>query len=166
MTFAPEQVYVLGEVRNSKAIKLVPGMTIIQALAVVKHTPVTARALEVMGKKSGMTSPARAAAAWALGLLLEGSADAKAAAPLAGRLTDAPVNGPAEEPLVRRMAAVSLGRMSVPAVAATLEKTMNAGETPDEVAAACHWALEQIAGPTTPPLEPRRVRQRGWFLEY
>ena len=33
VTFAPEQVYVLGEVRNSKAIKLVPGMTIIQALA-------------------------------------------------------------------------------------------------------------------------------------
>ncbi len=106
----------------------------------------------------------RAAAVWALGLIHEGNLVPDLAAAFEERLNDlTPMN--AEDERVRRMSAVSLGRMGAKQALASLRKYYNVGRpigapTHD----ACGWAVARLTGEAMPPLEPATVTQRDWFL--
>jgi HEAT repeat protein len=107
---------------------------------------------------------ARAAAIWALGLLHEGEAVPELAAALEGRLND--INAiPPELPQVRRMSAITLGRMRVKGALPSLRKYYPAREpSRDPINNACGWAIERITGEAVPPAKPIRQTWQDWFL--
>lgn len=106
----------------------------------------------------------RAAAIWALGLLHEGNPTDALVKQVEDRLTGDPGLGP-DDPRVRRMAAVALGRMkaaqSLPALRTHSEGT---APTLDPVAHACRWSVSQLTGDPVPPLGTVEVPLRDWFL--
>ena len=106
----------------------------------------------------GLGGESRAAAIWTLGILHAGRPDLELARQLLGRLTDDNQVNP-EYPLVKDMAAISLGRMKAEAVLDTLRTLDQAGNP------YCRWAVEQITGETLPPCPAVEARQVGWFLE-
>ena len=82
----------------------------------------------------------------------------------AGRLSD--VRGPdPEDDRVRRMAAISLGRMKATEPMRTLREFYATGETNRIVGYACAWAIRQITGEEIPDPPTPTVAQTGWFLE-
>src|SRR5262249_18902202 len=75
--------------------------------------------------------------------------------------------GPAgrQDGRVRRMAAISLGRMKTEDGLSMLRKFYTGGRpTLDPVHNACGWAIEQITGEVTPAAGTFEVPQRDWFL--
>jgi HEAT repeat protein len=115
---------------------------------------------------SGLTAghETRAAAVWALGLIHDGAADPELISLFSGRL--AAVNpGDLEDNRVRRMAAISLGRMKAKDSVPLLRKFYPAQKPSlDVVGNACGWAIEQITGETVPAPGTIEVPQRDWFL--
>jgi HEAT repeat protein len=107
---------------------------------------------------------ARAAAVWALGLIHEGKPDRALVADLEDRLNDI-ASLPPEEPRVRWMCAVTLGRMKAKAAEDSLRKHYR-DRKPSEnpVNNACGWAIERITGEVMPAPETRRVPRQDWFL--
>jgi HEAT repeat protein len=115
-----------------------------------------------------MTTPvgqeSRAAAIWALGLVHEGKPDAKLAAAVEGRLNDIG-SQPPEDPRVRRMAAVTLGRLKAKEALPSLRNHCSDFEpTQDPVNNACGWAIEQLTGERMPAPKTLQQTQRDWFL--
>jgi HEAT repeat protein len=109
---------------------------------------------------------ARAAAAWALGLLHEGTPVAEIIPSLEERLKDeaTPLIG-GDDRRIRRMCAVTLGRMKAKQALGTLRKFYVAGKPSlDAVNNACGWALEQLTGERMPPAGTVEVFPGGWFL--
>jgi HEAT repeat protein len=106
----------------------------------------------------------RAAAIWALGLWYAGKSPPDLATAFEQRLTGDPGLGPDDE-RVRRMAAVSLGRIKAESELPSLRLVSGDGKpTTDVVAVASRWAISQITGePLPPPGEVESV-QRHWFL--
>jgi HEAT repeat protein len=104
---------------------------------------------------------ARAASTWALGWIHAGKPIPDLVRGLEGRINA----GVHEDPRVRRMAAIALGRMKAEAALGTLRRWCP-GRKPsvDAVHNACGWAIEQIAG--QPMLPPGTVEATpgGWFL--
>ncbi len=107
---------------------------------------------------------ARAAAVWALGLINEGKDMPGLVAALEARLND--TGGiPPEHYAVRRMAAVSLGRLRAKKALPSLRKFHQAGEgSTNPVSRACGWAVAQITGEAMPPPGTVRTVARDWFL--
>lgn len=104
---------------------------------------------------------ARAAAVWSLGLLHEGKATPDLSAALLARLGDHLSLDP-ESGEVRRMSAISLGRMkSVSAVPGIRRIIASDGGYPKR---ASYWALEQLTGEAPPPPEQFQVVFADWFL--
>jgi HEAT repeat protein len=108
----------------------------------------------------------RAAAIWALGKIY---ADQGPGAPgelvdvLVERLSDTtPI--PREEPIVRRMAAVSLGRIKAEVALPPLRQFFDPAADHDDVGRASGWGLEQITGLPTDQGGPRTIRHVDWFL--
>jgi HEAT repeat protein len=114
--------------------------------------------------QSWIGSEARAAAIWALGLIHEGKADAELAAALEARLNDV-MTQPPEEPRVRRMCAVTLGRLGAKDALPSLRGGF-ADRAPslDPVNNACGWAVERLTGEAVPKPKPIRKMQQDWFL--
>jgi HEAT repeat protein len=107
---------------------------------------------------------ARAAAIWALGFLHEGKPVAALAAALEGRLNDV-LSLPPEDARVRRMAAVTLGRMKAKDSLASLRKySPDQQMSEDVIASVCAWAIERITSEKARPATPRKVTMRDWFL--
>jgi HEAT repeat protein len=106
----------------------------------------------------------RAAAIWALGLIHDGKTDDNLAGQLEERL-NAMSTIPPENPRVRRMAAITLGRLKAKDTLKSLRQHYAAKQPmEDPVNNACGWAIEQITGePMPPPATIQRVR-RDWFL--
>ncbi len=106
----------------------------------------------------------RAAAIWALGLLHEGKPEERLVKQIEDRLTGDPGMGP-DHPRVRRMAAVSLGRMGAKQSLTAL-RTHADGTEPslDPVVQACRWSAARLTGEKLPELGVVRVRQGEWFL--
>jgi hypothetical protein len=114
-------------------------------------------------KRTGV-SEARAAAIWTLGLFHEGKADAALTPALEARLNDT-TSIPPEDFRVRRMCAVTLGRMKAREALPSLRKFYPAGQpSEDMVNNACGWAVEQITGEVMPPPRTIEKAQRDWFL--
>ncbi|MFO0796187.1 MAG: hypothetical protein U0804_01855 [Gemmataceae bacterium] len=129
-----------------------------------QHADEVLRKLATKGSPAGNPAgaEARAAAAWALGLIHEGKGPPAVVTVLEGRLSA--VNpGDLEDERVRQMAAVALGRMR--AGEATLRRfytDKRPGLNP--VNNACGWALERVAGERYPAPGTVPVTARDWFL--
>jgi HEAT repeat protein len=98
----------------------------------------------------------RAAAVWALGLIHEGKPDAALAKELEARLNDIR-RMPPEDDRVRRMAAVTLGRLKAKEALTSLQAFCPDHEpAADPVVTACGWAVEQITAKAMSPPKPIR----------
>jgi hypothetical protein len=129
-----------------------------------KYAPAEAALRGIVPPKTPAGFETRAAACWALGLLHEGKAVPELSGMLAGRL--AAVNPfDVEDARVRRMSAISLGRMRAKDGLPTLREFYTDGKPSLEaVNNACGWAIEQITGEKMPPPGIVRAPQLGWFL--
>ncbi len=106
----------------------------------------------------------RVAAIWALGLLFEKAPPEILTSALMGRLTDDAMVMP-EDLGVRRMCAISLGRMKVQGATEDLEKYYPKSLSVDPFPNACGWALEQLGAAKLPKSGTAQIIQKGWFLE-
>jgi HEAT repeat protein len=117
--------------------------------------------------KPGMTPigpESRAAAIWALGRIHEGKTVGDLVAPLEARLNDSR-SIPPEDLRVRRMSAITLGRLKAKAALASLRANYPHGKpSPYAVNNASGWAIAQITGVAMPAPEPIRRVRRDWFL--
>jgi HEAT repeat protein len=115
--------------------------------------------------KAGNIGPeSRAAAIWALGRIHENAAPEQLVEALVGRLTDDSTTV-AEDLRVRRMAAISLGRMKAQDAVDHLRNYYPRKLTAEPFPNACGWALQQITGEPLPASGTVEVVQKGWFLE-
>jgi len=107
---------------------------------------------------------ARASAIWALGMIYEGKQPAGVVKILEERLNDT-MQLPVEDDRIRRMAAISLGRMQAKSALPSLEKNCFDRQPPiDSVQTACQWAIEQLTGDKA--VAPKVIQKvdRDWFL--
>jgi hypothetical protein len=132
-------VQFLGEARHAPADPALRGMLPLIVAGQPGMPPLTPLGPEV-----------RAAATWALGMLHEGKSDPAVVRELEARLTAVP-GPPPEFETVRRMAAVSLGRMKAKDSVPTLRKYYEGKPNLDSVNNACGWAIMQITGEPVPP---------------
>jgi HEAT repeat protein len=112
----------------------------------------------------GFVGECRAAAIWALGMILEGKSDPALEAELEVRLND--TGGyPPEDFRVRWMCAVTLARMKAKETLPSLRKHCSEFKpNSDAVNNACGWAIEQLTGEKMPPpVNPVRYLI-NWFL--
>lgn len=135
-----------------------------EAMAMMDYQPVVPL-LRTYVPKDITREISRSAAVWALGHLLKSTPDEQLGNQLLERYLDS-MSMPPERDLVRRMSAISIGRMKTKGQVAGLRKVVgefNNGSSEDSAA----WAIEQITGETIPPAplvdEPYTVN--GWFLE-
>ncbi|HKA07434.1 MAG TPA: hypothetical protein VKD71_09270, partial [Gemmataceae bacterium] len=105
----------------------------------------------------------RAAAIWALGYIHEGKPVPELSQALFGRLTAV---GPIdlEDIRVRRMSAISLGRMQAVDLLGTLRGFYSGKPNLDVVNNAVGWAIEQMTGEKVPPAETIEITPLNWFL--
>ena len=106
----------------------------------------------------------RSAAIWALGYLHEDRPDADLADALQQRIRDTGMPEPEHE-LVRRFAAITLGRMKAATALPTLELFCEAGGIRSPVGYACAWSIERITGKPIPPPPPTIKYYTDFFLE-
>jgi HEAT repeat protein len=106
----------------------------------------------------------RAAAIWALGLIHEGKSVPDLAPALEERLNDVS-SIPPEDFRVRRMSAITLGRIKAKEALTSL-RNFCPRHQPDlhPVINACGWAVEKLTGETFPPPKPILRVWRDWFL--
>lgn len=124
-------------------------------------TPVIRRLLPRTGRGP---YEARAAAAWAIGWIHEGDPAAGQAALLEERLNDIS-SMPPEDGRVRRLCAVSLGRLRAKESVDSLRRYMPREQRNGEpIGDACAWAVERLTGETLPVAKPRRTTLLNWFL--
>jgi hypothetical protein len=105
----------------------------------------------------------RAAAIWSLGLCHAADSPAELCAALRERLNDVDEKAP-EAPLVRRMAAISLGRMKDSDSAKSLRSLTAGPEAYTELGRSCRWALQQVTSEKLADLEPMKKAKTDWFL--
>jgi HEAT repeat protein len=115
-----------------------------------------------------MTAPVcqecRAAAIWALGVLHKGEPVPALVKAIESRLNDS-TSMPPEDVRVRRMAAITLGRIKAESALESLRRYCpNFKPTLDPVNNACGWAIERVTGKKLPAPKTIRVPRRDWFL--
>lgn len=137
---------------------------LIEALGQMKYRESDPLLREYVPKNAPFGHEARAAAIWTLGHLHAGKPDAELAKLFAGRLSDTNPENP-EDPEVRRMSAISLGRMKAEDQLSTLRGFMEGESVNDEVGYGCAWAIHEITGEAIPKVEAQRGWRLGWFLE-
>jgi hypothetical protein len=134
-----------------------------QLLGQQRYQPADPLLRRFIPKRIAASGEQRASAVWALGLLHEDRVDAGLATELEARLNDNRAIPP-EDPRVRRMAAITLGRMkavqSLPSLRNFWTGKINGDTTNDS----CGWAIERITGEAIPAPETTRRPYRDWFL--
>lgn len=135
-----------------------------QFLGQQKHLPAEPVLRRLVPKPAQpLLSEARAAAVWALGLLLAGQSKSDLAATLEQRFNDL-ASVPPEDERVRRMSALTLGRLRAKDALPSLRKQYSGEPTRTHVNNAAGWAIEQITGERVPPPKDLQQVQRDWFL--
>ncbi len=134
-----------------------------QALGQLEYEPADGVLREYVPKGRGLFTQPRAAAIWALGRLHAGNADERLTNQLRGRLTDID-SMIAEEPQVRTMAAIALGRMNATATVESLRAMLTNDGRRTTVGHACAWAIHQLTDEPIPELQPRLFWEEDWFL--
>jgi HEAT repeat protein len=107
---------------------------------------------------------ARAAAVWALTLLHADEPDPALAKVLVERMA-ADEATPPELPLVRRMAAVGLGRMKAAEHLPALRTVAERDGVNSEIGYSCFWSIEQLTGEPIPEVTAEKRAVVGWFLQ-
>ena len=69
-----------------------------------------------------------------------------------------------EEPEVRRLAAVTLGRMKAEETLPALRSMIEVEGLQGGAGYACAWAINQITGEEIPDIPPFIVTEDNWFL--
>jgi HEAT repeat protein len=106
----------------------------------------------------------RAAAIWTLGYLHQNDPDPELVAQLVERLRDIEGMFP-EAGLIRRFAAVSLGRMQAQQALPDLERFSEAGRIESSIGYACAWAIREITGREFDPPTASVQTYTNFFLE-
>ena len=135
-----------------------------QSLGRARYGPAAPVLARFVPKQWNIGPESRAAAIWALGLIHEKAPPAPLVQQLIGRLTDESVTME-EDPRVRRMAAVALGRLKAEEAVDSLRKYYPRRLTTEPFPNACGWALQQITGEMLPASGTVEAVQGGWFLE-
>jgi len=133
---------------------------LIQAMGDLRYAPADDLLRRCVARNNVIGIQTRISAIWALGHLHAGKPDAGLAGRLVGRLSDTAPPMP-EDIRVRRMSAISLGRMQAKEGLDALKQFRTESSM---AGAACVWAIREITGEEPPPPKPL-VRQRRWFLE-
>jgi len=135
-----------------------------QSLGQARYEPAGAVLARFVPKRWNIGPESRAAAVWALGLIHAKDPPATLVQELIGRVSDESTI--MEENLhVRRMAAVSLGRMRAQEAVDAVKKYYGGRLTTEPFPNACGWALEQLTGAKLPRSGTVEAVQGGWFLE-
>jgi HEAT repeat protein len=135
-----------------------------QSLGAARYAPAD-RALRRFVPKGYPISPeSRRAAIWALGMIHEKKPPADLVEAFVRRLTDEDIMNP-EDRGVRRMAAISLGRMKAEDALPAFRRYYHGHLTLEPMPNACGWALEQVTGEKLPASGTVEMGQRGWFLD-
>jgi HEAT repeat protein len=135
-----------------------------QALGQLKYAPAEETLLEYVPKGQGLYTQPRAAAIWALGWLhADDPSDEKLVGDLQRRLIDINSMTP-EEPQVRTMAAISLGRMNATTTVGSLRSMQGIDRLGSSVGHACTWAIFKLTGEPIPELRPQVFWEEDWFL--
>jgi HEAT repeat protein len=127
--------------------------------------PILRRMIPRIPNPTGSASlESRAAAIWALGMIHAEKADKELIQAVEGRLTDVGTLPP-EDPRVRTIAAVILGKMKATDAESSLRKFYIAKQPAlDSVNNACGWAIEQITGEIYPKVPPiKKILRDGVF---
>jgi HEAT repeat protein len=134
-----------------------------QLFAVARYAPSDGLLRKFVPKEMRLSSESRAAACWALGYLHAGQPDADLARQFVQRIEDivAPVR---EWDDVRRMSAISLGRMKAESTLPVLRKFAEGEGVLGDVGEACWWSLEQMTGVTRPTASFAPQYILDWFL--
>lgn len=124
-----------------------------QAFGSMRYKPAEPLLRRFIPKGTAFAIESRAAAIWALGHLHAGSPEAGLSTQLKERLADVDSLMP-EAPPVRRMAAVTLGRMQARDALTTLRRFYELETANSEVGYACGWAVHRITGEDLPEPQP------------
>jgi len=135
-----------------------------QMLGIMRYEPARKVMERYVPKMSGFWSEGRAGAVWALGKLYEDKPNVALSKSFVSRLSDLDPNNP-ELIHVRRMAAISLGRMKATDSLKALEVFYDVERTSLHVGGGCRWALMRITGKDLPPLPSREASETGWFIQ-
>lgn len=139
-----------------------------QSMGQARYAPAAPILARYVRKQGGLGPgrESRAAAIWALGMIHQKAPPAGLISQLIERLGDEGTGlEEPEDPLVRRMSAIALGRMKATAAVDTLKRFYPGTLTREPISNACGWALEQITGEKLPTSVTVKVVQKGWFLE-
>jgi HEAT repeat protein len=136
-----------------------------QFLGLQKYMPADALLRRFIPRSMGKPGlESRAAAVWALGLLHEGKNDEALAGAIEERLNDTH-SYPPEDVRVRRMSAITLGRMQAKHTEPSLRKYFHEREVTLDIAGnACGWAIGHWTGESLPLPKTIQKGQRDWFL--
>lgn len=134
-----------------------------QAIGRMKYAPADSELRKYVPKGTTLNPMCRAAAIWALGHLHADEMDETLVRQLEQRMTDVNSLEP-EDTLVRRMSAVSLGRMKAEQTLRSLRRMMRHDGTNAAPGIACGWAIHQITGDPLPVVTPVPYVDNDWFL--
>lgn len=107
----------------------------------------------------------RGAAVWGLGYFLADENDDEFAAQLMGRVQDIGGMMPDEIELVRRMSAISLGRMKAESQLPAMKKFVGSEVHHDPVSESLRWAIHEISGEELPHVTHSPRVLRNWRIQ-
>ncbi|MEM9367805.1 MAG: hypothetical protein AAGD07_17575 [Planctomycetota bacterium] len=135
---------------------------LLMAFGQMKYEPADDLMRRFIPKRFDLGDGTRSAAIWGLGYLHEDEPDPALVSLLEGRLNDVSDEDP-ELDDVRRMAAVSLGRMRAKRSLGTLRQYGGQGYSP--ISQSCEWSIARITDTPQPALPAQPPRQyNDWFL--
>lgn len=114
--------------------------------------------------KDSFLPETRSAAIWSLGFVTPKARRANLVRLLTARLADVE-SSPAENDVVRRFCAISMGRVGTKSTAAPMRKFYKSDTPNSNVGLACRWGIHQLTGEWLPGAKPARKLVGGWSLQ-
>ena len=134
-----------------------------QSLGLARYGPAGPILERFIRKSTATGAESRSAAIWALGYIHEKTAPPNLVEKLIERLMDDGLD--AEDPTVRGMSAIALGRMKAADASDVLRRYYSGELTLALFPSQCGWAQEQITGEKMAISGTVKSLQVGWFLE-